>query len=406
MMNNSIYQEYVKDMILTTSNYLLDDQRPQQDETIVYIFNNDNTFEILSCFTKYNIIQVSSGLNHILFLADFGQIFSYGKGDFGQLGLGDIIKSTKEPILIESLTNIKKVVCGNCYSIALDNMGQIYRWGLLNIKEDPYFYPIKMYDNIQHFNWSNIVIDMDAKGDKACFGMNDGVILLWNSDNDNLCKIGILENTNIFRISLGKYFCFILDNKHQLYVWGDNTYGEFLDNNTIEINRLKYPNFYRVNIESWGFSTKRDDYIYNNQDNYSKDYIIKDICCGDKHSLILDSNNIVWSLGDNTYGQCGVPLEITTPDKPKMVIQYKQNIGNVTIACGCKTSGIVSPMGKLFTCGILSCNILGNNLKLPGISKYSQYDIYPNKLKLEYSLLHKNVQLVCFGEQNMIVIVK
>src|SRR5690349_17347399 len=77
-----------------------------------------------------NFIQISCGGHHSLLLNEDGLVFSFGKNEYGQLGLGNKIDQTT-PQLITSLENIriKKISCGRDHSLLLSEDGLIYSFG-------------------------------------------------------------------------------------------------------------------------------------------------------------------------------------------------------------------------------------------------------------------------------------
>lgn len=61
-------------------------------------------------------------------MTENGEVYSWGQGKYGQLGLGDY-KDSVAPQKIESLKNIVKVDCGSEYTMALDKDGQLFVFG-------------------------------------------------------------------------------------------------------------------------------------------------------------------------------------------------------------------------------------------------------------------------------------
>ena len=76
------------------------------------------------------IIEIVSGKTHNIIRTEEGQIFSYGKGEFGSLGLGGCL-FTPKPRLISKLNNKKivAVACGAHHSMALSEIGDLFTWG-------------------------------------------------------------------------------------------------------------------------------------------------------------------------------------------------------------------------------------------------------------------------------------
>lgn len=80
-----------------------------------------------------NLQSVSAGLRHVLVLTRDGRVMACGCGSKGQLG---ILDESREPVKeleefreVPDLSNIVQVACGQNYSAALDNKGQIWVWG-------------------------------------------------------------------------------------------------------------------------------------------------------------------------------------------------------------------------------------------------------------------------------------
>ena len=76
------------------------------------------------------IAQMACGIDHVLALSNYGDLFSFGINSRGQLGLGDILPQT-QPTLIKALAGIKilSIECGHWHNLALSEFGDVYSWG-------------------------------------------------------------------------------------------------------------------------------------------------------------------------------------------------------------------------------------------------------------------------------------
>lgn len=76
------------------------------------------------------IFQVACGKEHVLMLSHSGQVFTYGCGNRGQLGHGDI-SSQDDPTLVEALDgiSISTIAAGGWHSAAISCQGDLYMWG-------------------------------------------------------------------------------------------------------------------------------------------------------------------------------------------------------------------------------------------------------------------------------------
>ncbi|RIA94469.1 regulator of chromosome condensation 1/beta-lactamase-inhibitor protein II [Glomus cerebriforme] len=104
--------------------------------------------------------EFAAGEHHTLARMQDGQVFSFGRTDYGQLGLGDnVLPSGNEskgrvvtPTIIPSLTSIKSVGTGDHFSMAVDTVNKIYAWGfgeyfvLGTRKEDDVTSPFRIPD--------------------------------------------------------------------------------------------------------------------------------------------------------------------------------------------------------------------------------------------------------------------
>ncbi|XP_056424428.1 probable E3 ubiquitin-protein ligase HERC6 isoform X2 [Hyla sarda] len=77
------------------------------------------------------IIQISCGHFHTISLSADGSVFSWGKNDFGQLGLGKQMPNQASPQLVKSLKGVPlvQVSAGGSQSFALSMLGIVFGWG-------------------------------------------------------------------------------------------------------------------------------------------------------------------------------------------------------------------------------------------------------------------------------------
>ncbi len=102
--------------------------------------------------TLNNIIQVSIGFSHCLFLTENGKVYSVGKNIYGQLGLGYSCHSVSIHNLIHELNDIVSISAGLDYSLALDIKGNVYifgrtlhNWNFVNLNVPTHIYTIPKF---------------------------------------------------------------------------------------------------------------------------------------------------------------------------------------------------------------------------------------------------------------------
>ncbi|XP_057857304.1 uncharacterized protein LOC131066540 isoform X2 [Cryptomeria japonica] len=76
------------------------------------------------------IIQIACGENHSAALSVDGQVFTWGRGKYGQLGHG-CVENEFKPVQVKGLADqmIVQVICGGDHTMAINNEGKLFAWG-------------------------------------------------------------------------------------------------------------------------------------------------------------------------------------------------------------------------------------------------------------------------------------
>lgn len=87
---------------------------------------------MVAAFEEYGAkaVSVSCGEKHTLILTEDGEVLSFGVGEYGRLGTGSTSDATT-PVSIEALLeeDIVQIAVGASHSLALTRSGSIYTWG-------------------------------------------------------------------------------------------------------------------------------------------------------------------------------------------------------------------------------------------------------------------------------------
>ncbi|KAG7390305.1 hypothetical protein PHYBOEH_007059 [Phytophthora boehmeriae] len=87
------------------------------------------------------VVDFSAGERHSLALNEFGQVFAWGRGREGQLGLGDVkgvVSEVSRPEQVGGALSgqlVAKISCGESHSLALTVSGDVFMWGLLPVSK-------------------------------------------------------------------------------------------------------------------------------------------------------------------------------------------------------------------------------------------------------------------------------
>ncbi|KAI9483123.1 MAG: regulator of chromosome condensation 1/beta-lactamase-inhibitor protein II [Benjaminiella poitrasii] len=201
-----------------------------------------------------SIIDIASSSIHTLAINRYGQIWSWGCGEFGALGRQGI-ESCPHPITHPSIRRIKfkKVACGNSISMAITTKGQLYTWGTFRSSRDIYGYLpnvcIQDHPRIPH----------------------------------SVAKLNFID------IAAGASHCIALDEHGHVYTWGCNEFSQ--------LGRSTSTHIVDEMVEKQKSLTPTQVPLLND---------IISVAAGAFHSLALDRYGQVYSWGLNHYQQCGL----------------------------------------------------------------------------------------------------
>ena len=76
------------------------------------------------------VIQASIGSSHVALLTDDGEVFCYGEGKSGQLGLGKVARTATPTRVTSALDSVSvvHVTCGSQHTVAVTASGSLVTW--------------------------------------------------------------------------------------------------------------------------------------------------------------------------------------------------------------------------------------------------------------------------------------
>ena len=292
------------------------------------------------------IIQVVCGSKHMMCLSSEGLVYSWGSGENGVLGHGSM-SSYDKPEVIKELKmsyEIVYIAAGMFTSAAISSTGQLFTWGrgkygVLGLGSEesiciPTLVSNEKIKNEQIFYVSlglyhSLALSVDKKAfargysEKGRLGCMDKIDCDQKKRVTMPKEITTLNGKNLCQIYAGHYHSFaIAADTRKLYGWGENVdsllglIGKADDsrfnqgNNPFEKgfknNSLYYPEELPVNRNLLQISGHGQD-MYATYFNFSKNDMqmelsakskIKTIACGSTHSLglTIDGNVFAWDL--------------------------------------------------------------------------------------------------------------
>ena len=344
------------------------------------------------------IIQVVCGSKHMMCLSSEGLVYSWGSGENGVLGHGSM-SSYDKPEVIKELKmsyEIVYIAAGMFTSAAISSTGQLFTWGrgkygVLGLGSEesiciPTLVSNEKIKNEQIFYVSlglyhSLALSVDKKAfawgysEKGRLGCMDKIDCDQKKRVTMPKEITTLNGKNLCQIYAGHYHSFaIAADTRKLYGWGENVdsilglVGKADDsrfnqgNNPFEKgfknSSLYYPEELPVNRNLLQISGHGQD-MYATYFNFSKNDMqmelsakskIKTIACGSTHSLglTIDGNVFAWGFGEN--GQLGLKNSIKIAQQP-MRVSYNSDKKMKKIYAGYNNSMSISLSGECFIWG-------------------------------------------------------
>ena len=203
------------------------------------------------------IKEIVCGYSHTLAINQFGQMYSWGNNENGQLGLGqdNVPVVVRKPILNQYVSNVVKLAAGHEHSLALTKSQDLYAWGagaLTGLAGD-------LKENAETGECENVYLPT---------------------------QLAFFKNHKIVQVACGGLHTIVLTQEGHLYSWGSTEGGQLglggeLREETVLSPRLLEPLAAKL-------SEKKQKVIQ--------------VSCGEAHSVALTDRGEVWGWGMSMYG--------------------------------------------------------------------------------------------------------
>lgn len=232
-----------------------------------------NEFGKMGLFSgKIKDIARNSTNTHFALVDENDDVYTWGWGMYGQLGLGDTDNEEK-PVLMEkdffNNEKIQEIRLGYKHSMALTQNNNLYVWGCNSAGK---------------------------------LGFGEEYEYKERLERPTLLSKSSFDHKKIIQIATGDNHLLALTDDGNIYSWGMNLKGQL------------------GLVSDEGVMVNTPTHI--KPDNFNREKIVK-IVAGGAHSLALTETGALYAWGDNSYGQLGCgnnPRELT----PKRVILNKK----------------------------------------------------------------------------------
>jgi len=250
------------------------------------------------------------GLWHSVATTSTGRVFAWGANDYGQLGDGSTrAKNSPTEITYQfSLDTEEEIITfslGGSHSAALTSTGRLFTWGINSegqLGDDSMVDHHKPMDITSQLGLSN-----DEKIENVSLGWDfsiaytsEGRIFTWGrnrygqlgdgSTDDRYAPVDVteqfelLDSEEIVSLSAGRSAAYAITSENRLFTWGWNSSGQLGDGTT---------------------TNRNEPVVVTDEFNLNDDETISDLAFGDRHTLLLTSENRLFTWGWNNYGQLG-----------------------------------------------------------------------------------------------------
>jgi len=264
----------------------------------------------VSALADKNIQQISAGSVHTCAIDSSGEVYCWGHNGDGVLGNGSTVNSLI-PVATSALAgkNIQRIAAGEYNTCAIDSSGQVYCWGrndygqLGNGSHTDSSVPVAISalagKTIRQIAvGSTLVCAIDSGGQAYCWGSNELGQFGDGSTVGSLVPVTVptLAGKTIRQIAVGSTHVCVIDLNGQAYCWGRNNYGQ-LGNGSFTDSSIP------VIVSALAGKN------------------IQQIVTGDNYSCATDSSGQAYCWGRNNYGQLGngsftdssVPVIVSAP---------------------------------------------------------------------------------------------
>ncbi|MDR1152768.1 MAG: hypothetical protein LBK72_09925, partial [Bifidobacteriaceae bacterium] len=347
-----------------------------------------------------NIVSVDVGENHAAAVTGDGQVWVWGVAD--NAGLGDEEwKDAPTPFRVEDLPTITAVSCGDDYTVAVDDTGGVWAWGRngngqvgVDVEYGEVQEPVPV-DGLSG------VVEISAGNDGVTVVTRTGEVWTWGRNGDGrLGRNGLVSShvpgrvdllVEAVAVSTSNSHTMVLDADGKVHTWGQNEFYELGDTTRAGgvITPTAVPGMTGVAsvaaAENSMLARTSDGEVYmwgagplgNGTSDPSYTPVLADLpgpatkavaAKGTYTHMLAIVDGDVYTWGNNSYGQSGVPLPeghqcnfVNWIYTPVLVEGIEGEVVDIAATHGLSVA--VTADGAVWTWGDNSYGQLGNGTK-------------------------------------------
>ncbi|XP_026558281.1 regulator of chromosome condensation [Pseudonaja textilis] len=357
------------------------------------------------------IIQAEAGGVHTVCLSETGKIYTFGCNDEGALGRDTSEEgSDAVPGLVDLKEKVVQVSAGDSHTAALTEDGRVFIWGAFRDENGVIglLAPLKGEENLESGNGSLFPVELQLEVPVVKIASGSHHLALVSNagnlytcgcgDNGQLGRVpqifvarggrrglerlllpqvviikqrGCKSKGNIKDIFCGSYSTIAITQEGHVVGFGLSNYYQLGSQEIATYYSPKILTAFKNSTRSWvGFSG------------------------GQHHTVCLDSEGTVYSLGRADYGMLGLGKEVGEKNSPTAIPGLPKS---TSVACGERVGYAVTEDGRAFAWG------MGSNLQL---ATGDEEDVWSPVQMSGQQLESRRVLSVTAGGQHTVLLVK
>jgi RCC1 and BTB domain-containing protein len=267
-------------------------------------------------------------------------IYTWGRGEDGQLGLGDT-NDQHEPVLVDLPGTVKQISCGSGHTVILDRKGQVFTWGRgddgrLGHGDNGWKYVPRLVEALAGKQIQQVTCGsyhtaaVSYTGELFTWGGGMYGKLGHGDENGHAVpkQVLALSSISVVQVACGSRHTVVLTQSLEVYSWGDKENG-VAGHNALEMEGHQYAP--RVVAGLRGVNCTQV------------------AACG-FHTAALTDTGEIFTWGEGKFGRLGHGCERNQPT-PKMIQGPLTGKHVAQVVCGGFHTAAITNDGELYTWG-------------------------------------------------------
>ena len=287
--------------------------------------------------------HIAAGRDHSLAIDNTGKLYAFGSNAYGQIGDGTS-NNRLSPVLIDEIdTQWIHVSAGHDFSIAISENGELYCWGNneysqlgtgdSTLRNLPIKIGVKTWQTVDAGR--DHVLAIDTSDNLYVWG-NNSYGQLGLGHNNNVNTPTLLSGSTWKKISAGEFYSLAINSIDKAYGWGNNAYGQLGNQqgknsgNKINVpsiirNDLTFTNIYAGYRHSAAIQANKDLWLWGDNTYGQLGYQVSQLANSEVPVKLNSTNN----FGDISLGEYNTSAILDEPPISSTSIE-DWNLANVT----------------------------------------------------------------------------